>query len=135
MRLTKSPRFPQLHALGGVYPSPNLHEGQPVVVNGWALSDRPVGRKMTFIADTGDAALCSVEDLVLNHAAKLGWYVGGRHGAPGDAIGLAPYSLAVFVERTTSGLIRPLCPLSSLGEALTAKGAYLQRSLACSCGT
>jgi hypothetical protein len=75
VRLTKSPRFPKLQPLAGVYPSTKLHEGQRVVVNGWALSDRPVGRKMTFVADAGDAALCSVEDLVLCNAAKLGWYV------------------------------------------------------------
>lgn len=46
-----------------------------MAASGWALSDRPIGRRMTFVGDDGDAALCSVEDLVLLQAAKFGWCV------------------------------------------------------------
>lgn len=74
-RLCKSAKYPQLHRFLSNFPPSTLRQGAIVRVSGHALSDRDIGKRMTFVAATGpaDEALCSVEDLVIVEAANMGW--------------------------------------------------------------
>jgi Fanconi-associated nuclease 1 len=70
LRLCQSPKFPELHQYRGRLPNPDLDQGEVIEMHGQALSDREVGRKMTFLYDKQP---CSVEDFVLCHVQAQGW--------------------------------------------------------------
>ncbi|EDQ91465.1 uncharacterized protein MONBRDRAFT_31463 [Monosiga brevicollis MX1] len=69
-RLCKHKEHESLHKHLSKLPDIALNLGETLVIHGQAMSDREVGRRMNFLYNH---QACSVEDLVLLHAAERGW--------------------------------------------------------------